>query len=78
MVAESRRAASGGKKGRSTGDAYGDIPIAEVLVASFETSVRTAFRMARLPVVCYVSMLDSWSRTVESALKEFEPADRGK
>ena len=51
--------------------------ISELLVSSFESSVRATYCMIRMPIAMYASLLESWSKAVEAALRECEPPDPG-
>ena len=54
-----------------------DARITDLLVSSFESSVRTAYCMMRIPVVCYANPLDNWCRAIEAATRQCEGGGNG-
>ncbi len=65
---------NGGQQGPGCG---GDARITDLLVSSFESSVRTAYCMMRIPVVCYANLLDNWCRAMEAATRQCEGGQGG-
>ena len=46
--------------------------LADLMVDTFETTVRTSFRMVELPLRLYAKMVKRCADAMESALKEFD------
>lgn len=68
----------GNGNGGHTGSACaGDQRITDLLVSSFESSVRTAYCMVRIPVVCYANLLENWCQAIEAATRQCEGGNGG-
>lgn len=83
-MAEDQQAQSNGTPGAGSGTGGnqqpgcgGDAGITDLLVSSFESSVRTAYCMMRIPVVCYANLLENWCRAVEEATRQCEGGSSG-
>lgn len=66
---------NGGQQGPGCGG--DEARITDLLVSSFESSVRTAYCMVRIPVVCYANLLDNWCRAIEAATRQCEGGQGG-
>lgn len=83
-MAEDQKAQSNGTPGSGSGNGGNQQPgcgsdadISRLLVSSFESSVRTAYCMMRIPVVCYANLLDTWCRAIEEATRQCEGGSGG-
>lgn len=67
---------TGGNGSNGGGGCDDETRITDLLVNSFETSVRTAYCLARIPLVCYASMLESWCKAAEAATNQCDASLR--
>lgn len=55
-----------------------DESIADLLVETCETSIRTTVRMIKVPIKFYAEMMQRCAKAIEAALKEYEPDGKRK
>lgn len=50
----------------------GDDSATDLLIHTFEISLRTSIRMMKVPLVMYAGMIDNWAKVVDSMVEDLQ------